>query len=144
MDDEIKILLVDDEQLVRRSMEKTLSRAGFNVETASSTLAGLALFESALETEPFDLAIVDLHMPNLEAVDDPDAGLALLSKLLSIQPGLPVIVLTAFDEVGRARNAVMRGAKAYFVKGREAGLLELVNTILEELGENGHGAEHEA
>lgn len=135
MDDDIRILLVDDEPLVRRSMEKTLVRAGFDVETASDTLAGLALFEAALETAPFDLAIVDLHMPNLEGADDPDAGLALLSKLLEIQPALPVVVLTAFDEVGRAKDAVARGAKAYFVKGREAGLLELVNHILDELGE---------
>lgn len=135
MDDDIRILLVDDEPLVRRSMEKTLVRAGFDVETASDTLAGLTLFEAALETAPFDLAIVDLHMPNLEGVDDPDAGLTLLSKLLEIQPTLPVVVLTAFDEVGRAKDAVARGAKAYFVKGREAGLLELVNHILDELGE---------
>lgn len=136
MEDEIKILLVDDEPLVRRSMEKTLVRAGFNVETAASALSGLALFEAALETEPFDLAIVDLHMPNLADADDPDAGLALLSKLLEIRPGLPVVVLTAFDEVGRAKDAVARGAKAYFVKGREARLPELVNTILEEWGED--------
>ncbi len=134
MDEEIRILLVDDEQLVRRSMEKTLTRAGFDVEAAASTLAGLALFQSKLETEPFDIAIVDLHMPNLKGRDDPDAGLALLSRLLELQPDLPVIVLTAFDEVGRVKDAVARGAKAYFVKGREAGLLELVNTILEEEG----------
>jgi len=41
-----------------------------------------------------------------------------------------VIVLTAFDEVGRAKEAVARGARAYFVKGREAELVEVVNRIL--------------
>jgi AmiR/NasT family two-component response regulator len=43
---------------------------------------------------------------------------------------LPVIILTAFDEVTRAKEAVARGARAYFVKGREAGLVELVNDII--------------
>ncbi len=130
MTDDIRILLVDDERLVRRSMEKTLLRAGFDVETAADTIAGLALFEQARAEEPFDLAILDLHMPNLEGVDDSNAGLQLLSRLLEIQADLPVVVLTAFDEVSRAKDAVSRGARAYFVKGREAGLVELVNEIL--------------
>jgi len=111
-------------------MEKTLLRAGFDVETAADTIAGLALFEQARAEEPFDLAILDLHMPNLEGVDDSNAGLQLLSRLLEIQADLPVVVLTAFDEVSRAKDAVSRGARAYFVKGREAGLVELVNEIL--------------
>ncbi|HOV48973.1 MAG TPA: response regulator [Anaerolineae bacterium] len=132
MEDEIRILLVDDEPLVRRSMEKTLIRAGMDVETAAGARDGLARFTAALEEAPFTLAIVDLHMPDLKGVDNPDAGLELLSELLARQPALPVIVLTAFDEVERAKEAITRGARAYFVKGREAGLLELVHTILEE------------
>ncbi len=133
MESEVRILLVDDEPLVRRSMEKTLVRAGLDVDVAEDAKSGLALFKTAYEAgDPFGLAILDLHMPNLEGDDDPDAGLKLLSALSAIQPGIPVIVLTAFDEVTRAKEAVTRGASAYFVKGREAGLLELVNTILSE------------
>ncbi len=133
MESEVRILLVDDEPLVRRSMEKTLVRAGLDVDVAEDATSGLALFKTAHEEgDPFGLAILDLHMPNLEGNDDPNAGLKLLSELLVIQPGIPVIVLTAFDEVTRAKEAVTRGARAYFVKGREAGLLELVNTILSE------------
>lgn len=122
-----RILLVDDERLVRRSMEKTLLRAGFDVETAGDAREGLALFEEAVaDGEPFDIAILDLHMPNLEGLDDPNAGLDLLSKILGLEADLPVIVLTAFDDVTRARDAVAHGARAYFVKGREAGLIEMV------------------
>jgi DNA-binding NarL/FixJ family response regulator len=43
----------------------------------------------------------------------------LLSELVKLQSDLPVVVLTAFDEVERAKDAVARGARAYFVKGRE-------------------------
>ncbi len=129
--EDIKILLVDDERLVRRSLEKTLMRAGLDVETAGDVQEGLELFQEALdEGEPFDVAILDLNMPNFEGHDDPDAGLELLSRLLALTPDLPVIVLTAFDEVSRAKKAVAGGARAYFVKGREAGLIELVHEIL--------------
>jgi DNA-binding response OmpR family regulator len=131
MMDEIRILLVDDEELVRRSLEKTLLRAGFDVETAESASAGLALFKEALSgDDPFDIAILDLNMPGFDGGDDPNAGLELLSELLTVNAGLPVIILTAFDEVARAKEAVARGARAYFVKGREAGLVELVNGII--------------
>lgn len=132
MDDDIKILLVDDERLVLRSMEKTLLRAGFDVTTASDTLSGLEQFQSAAKSEPFDLAVLDLNMPNLEGQEDPQAGLQLLSKLLEIQPDLPVIVLSAFDQVNLAKDAVERGARAYFVKGREAGLIEIIDNIIEQ------------
>ncbi len=128
---EIRILLVDDERLVRRSMEKTMLRAGYDVEAAEDVRTGLERFIEAREAgEPFDVAILDLHMPNFDGVDDPNAGLDLLSRLLELEPALPVIVLTAFDEVRRAKEAVTRGARAYFVKGREAGLIELIEEIL--------------
>ena len=132
MDDEVKILLVDDERMVRRSMEKTLTRAGFYVVTAEDTSSALELFKEDLEEEPFDLALLDLNMPNFDGIEDANAGLDLLSELVKLQPELPVVVLTAFDEVERAKSAVARGARAYFVKGREAGLLELVNTIIDD------------
>jgi len=132
MTGEIKILLVDDEELVLCSMEKTLLRAGFDVETAGNAIAGLALFESTLDGgEPFDLAILDLNMPGLDGRNDADAGLELLSVMVKADADLPVIILTAFDEVARAKEAVARGARAYFVKGREAGLVDLVNDIIE-------------
>ena len=132
MEDEIRILLVDDERLVRRSMEKTLFRAGFEVEVAPDARTGLELFKEAREREKdFNLAILDLHMPNLAGVTAKDAGLELLSYLLKLQEDLPVIVLTAFDEMGRAKESLVRGARAYFVKGRESQLIELINEILE-------------
>ncbi len=130
MDEEVKILLVDDERMVRRSMEKTLTRAGFYVVTAEDVSSGLELFKEEMAEEPFALALLDLNMPNFEGVPAANAGLELLSELVKLQSDLPVVVLTAFDEVERAKDAVARGARAYFVKGREAGLLELVNEIL--------------
>jgi CheY-like chemotaxis protein len=135
MEDEVRILLVDDEELVLRSMEKTLLRAGFDVETAGDVGAGLARFKEAQSAgESFDVAILDLNMPGWGGEEDADAGLDLLSRLIAAKPDLPVIILSAFDEVGRAKEAVARGARAYCVKGREAGLVDLVNGIIGEQG----------
>jgi hypothetical protein len=40
-------------------------------------------------------------------------------------------MLMAYDEVGKAKEAVTRGARGYFVKGREQGLVEMINQVLE-------------
>lgn len=127
----IKVLLVDDERPVLRSMEKTFLRAGFDVETAGDITNGLKVFKAAVEGHtPFDIAVLDLNMPDFDGVESPDAGFNLLQKLLELQPGLPVIVLTAFDAVSKAKVAINAGARDYFVKGREEGLVELVRKTL--------------
>jgi DNA-binding NtrC family response regulator len=126
-----KLLLVDDEPLVRRSMEKTLFRAGFDVETAANCTEGLEVFKQAFGSdEPINLAVLDLNMPGFEGTEQSGAGLELLSSLLKVDPDLPVVVLTAYDEINKAKDALNRGAKSYFVKGREQGLVELINDIL--------------
>jgi CheY-like chemotaxis protein len=131
MQPKANILLVDDEPLVRRSLQKTLTRAGFEVETASSCPEGLAAFEAAQDSEtPFNLAVLDLNMPGFEGAAAPGAGLELLDRLVESNPDLPVVMLTAYDEVNKAKDAVGRGARAYFVKGREQGLVDLINDIL--------------
>lgn len=122
------VLLVDDEKLVLRSLEKTLLRAGFEVLTAADCSAGLETFEA--NASSIDLAIFDLNMPGFDHLLKADAGLDLLQRVLAKKPGLPVIVLTAYDEVGKAKDAVQMGARAYFVKGREQGLVELIRQIL--------------
>lgn len=122
-----RILLTDDEPLVLRSMNKTLQRAGFEVQTAPNCPEGLKVFVAAQEAgTPFDMAILDINMPGFQPGDTSGSGLQLLSRLLEKAPGLPVIMLTAYDDVTRAKEAVSRGARGYFVKGREQGLVEMV------------------
>jgi YesN/AraC family two-component response regulator len=122
------ILLVDDERLVLRSLEKTLLRAGFDVLTGSDCTSGFDTFTQ--NADKIDLAIFDLNMPGFDNVPMDAAGLELLKKVLEQKPGLLCIVLTAYDELGKAREAVSLGAKAYFVKGREQGLVELIQKII--------------
>ncbi|MCC6261183.1 MAG: response regulator [Anaerolineales bacterium] len=122
------ILLVDDEKLVQRSLEKTMLRAGFDVLTAMDCQSGSAIFAQNLKT--VDIAVLDLNMPSFDGAPKNGAGLDLLDDLKKQRADLPVIILTAYDEVSKAKDAVARGASAFFVKGREQGLVELVQKIL--------------
>jgi DNA-binding NtrC family response regulator len=122
------VLLVDDEKLVLRSLEKTLLRAGFNVITASDCTSGSEAF--AQNTDQIAIAVLDLNMPGFDNTPKNDAGLDLLADLKKQKSSLPVIILTAYDEVTKAKDAVSGGASAFFVKGREQGLVELIQRIL--------------
>jgi two-component system, NtrC family, nitrogen regulation response regulator GlnG len=122
------VLLVDDEKLIQRSLEKTLLRAGFDVLTASDCAAGRDVFSQ--NADAVDIAVLDLNMPGFDGMPKNDAGFDLLEELKKKKADLPVIILTAYDEVNKAKDAVSKGANAFFVKGREQGLVELVQKIL--------------
>ncbi len=122
------VLLVDDERLIQRSLEKTLLRAGFDVLTASDCKSGSETFAQNIGT--VDIAVLDLNMPGFEGVPKTGAGLDLLDDLKKQKSDVPVVILTAYDEVNKAKDAVSRGASAFFVKGREQGLVELIQKIL--------------
>jgi DNA-binding NtrC family response regulator len=122
------VLLVDDERLILRSLEKTLLRAGFDVLTASDCKNGSEIF--AQNPNTVNIAVLDLNMPSFDGTPKTGAGLDLLADLKKQKPALPVIILTAYDEVTKAKDAVAGGASAFFVKGREQGLVELIEKIL--------------
>ena len=122
------VLLVDDEKLILRSLEKTLLRAGFDVLTAADCKSGSETFSQ--NKDGVDIAVLDLNMPGFDGIPKTGAGLDLLDDLKKQKANLPVVILTAYDEVSRAKDAVSRGASAFFVKGREQGLVELIQKIL--------------
>ena len=122
------VLLVDDEKLILRSLEKTLLRAGFDVLTAADCKKGSETF--AQNKDEVNIAVLDLNMPGFDGIPKTGAGLDLLDDLKKQKADLPVVILTAYDEVSRAKDAVSRGASAFFVKGREQGLVELIQKIL--------------
>ena len=122
------VLLVDDEKLILRSLEKTLLRAGFDVLTASDCTSGSATFSQ--NADQINIAVLDLNMPSFDGTPKTGAGLDLLADLKKQKSSVPVVILTAYDEVTRAKDAVSGGASAFFVKGREQGLVELIQKIL--------------
>jgi len=100
-----KILIVDDEQPIRMACAKILSGDGALVETAEDGLAGLA----KAKTESFDLALVDLKMPQMD-------GMELLMHLATLDPDLIKIVITGYATLDTAIEAVQKGAYDYIPK----------------------------
>lgn len=132
MEEEYRILLVDDEENLRRSMEKTLFReGGYDVDSAGGNIEGLELFQEAMEDdEPFNLVIVDLNMPDFDGKERKYAGLELLAKIKEISADTPIIVNSAWDEVEIAKKCIDAGADDYFVKGRNDQMLEKIQVAL--------------
>ena len=99
------LLIVDDDQVARELLAETLGREGYRVRVAGGGEEALRLAGA----EPFDMALVDLRMPDLD-------GLAVLKQLAMIQPDLPVVILTAFATIETAIAAVNAGAFDYLSK----------------------------
>jgi DNA-binding response OmpR family regulator len=99
------ILLVEDEIKLARFIELELESEGYRVSVAHDGMSGLSL---ARESEP-DLAILDWMMPGL-------TGVELCRRLRSTGIKIPVILLTAKDEVGDRVTGLDAGADDYLVK----------------------------
>jgi DNA-binding response OmpR family regulator len=99
------ILLVEDEIKLARFIELELESEGYRVSVAHDGMSGLSL---ARESEP-DLAILDWMMPGL-------TGVELCRRLRSTGSKVPVILLTAKDEVGDRVTGLDAGADDYLVK----------------------------
>ncbi len=123
-----KILIVDDEAAVARSMQKTLMRAGFEVETAPGCDEGWQTLQA--NPKNFDLVLLDLNMPGFGGTPADDAGLDMLERIHETWPEMAVMILSAYDDPTRASEAAKRGARGFNVKGREQYVLEQIQTIL--------------
>ena len=116
-----RILLVDDEEHIRRVLSFMLERQGFQVVSAGGGLEGLEKFSSDL----FDLCILDLRMPDLD-------GITLLERIRQKEPDQTVVMITAYASVETALGAMKLGAFDYIGKPfKEEEILLVVEKALE-------------
>jgi two-component system, NtrC family, response regulator AtoC len=99
------ILVADDDAVARDLLAEVLTKEGHRVRTASGGVECLDIAAS----EPIDLAILDLRMPDLD-------GLAVMRRLTASQPGAVVLILTAFATMDTAIGAIRAGAYDYISK----------------------------
>jgi len=99
------ILVIDDEEIMREILGTLLTREGYDVRLAASGAEGVSLARSA----PFDAAIVDVMMPEMD-------GLTALDELKKVDDELAVIMITAFASVETAIAAMKGGAFDYVTK----------------------------
>ncbi|CAD7838997.1 MAG: hypothetical protein [Olavius algarvensis Delta 4 endosymbiont] len=87
----VRILLMDDDEVLRKLTSKKLSRMGFDIETAREGNAAVNMYRDALETgRPYDIVILDLVIQ--EGVD----GKETIARLLQIDPRVRAIVSSGF------------------------------------------------
>ncbi len=101
----VRILVVDDEEIVRESLAAWLRRDGWDTAVAASGTQALAQIEAG----PWAVALVDLKMPGLD-------GLAVLEKARALRPETALVLMTAFATVDTAVRAMKLGAADYLVK----------------------------
>lgn len=100
-----KILIVDDEAVMRNTMSDWLGEKGYSVVSVCS---GMEAIEK-VKTESFNVAFVDMKMPGLD-------GIEVLRAVKRINPDTSVIIMTAYATIETAIRAMQEGAYNYLVK----------------------------
>ena len=101
----MRILIVEDDELVADALRRGLAEAGFAVDRVASAEQA----EAAIATEEFDLAVVDIGLPKVD-------GLTLVRRLRRAGNSLPVLILTARDGLADRVDALDLGADDYLTK----------------------------
>jgi DNA-binding NtrC family response regulator len=123
MQETVKILVVDDEEPLRRLLRKELARKGFSVETAPDGESALSLLKEAT----FDVILLDIVMPGIDGIS--------LMKKMKTDPSSPVIiVLTGKATVETAVEAMKNGAYDYLSKPYKLDELAIVINRAYEFG----------
>jgi DNA-binding NtrC family response regulator len=106
------ILVVDDDTELRKVLSSILSEEGYSVETVENGEQAIRVSEK----KRFDLALIDIKLPDME-------GTELLQRLKAKQPHIVMIIVTGFPTIENAMGAVNKGADGYILKPLEIGKL---------------------
>ena len=100
-----RVLIIEDDEEMRSLLKDFFTEEGFETDSVSN---GSEAFRKLVK-EPFDLVITDIRMPGL-------TGLDILPGMKRLQPGAPIIAITAFGSEEVYRKAMERGATVYLEK----------------------------
>ena len=103
--DETKVLVVDDEAVIREGVKRILENSGFCVETCATGRMALEM----IQEQEFQMVITDLKMPGM-------GGMEVLKTIKILQPEVPVIIITGYSTVDTAVEAMKNGAIDYVAK----------------------------
>jgi two-component system response regulator NreC len=104
----IRIVLADDHTVVRNGIRSIIDRLGKDMEVTGEAGDGLELLEIAKRL-PADVYVVDISMPGL-------SGLEASARLLKMQPGSKILILTMYSEQALVNRAFQEGVHGYVLK----------------------------
>ena len=118
----IKVLVVDDDEVISQNLKRLLEKSGYLADTAYTGEEALR----KIGENHFDLALIDLLLPDMD-------GLKLLLEVKRISPITAIIIITAFGTIPNAVEAIRRGAADYITKPfRMDELLSTIKKVIEE------------
>ena len=123
----IHVLVVDDEELYRRAIERILRRVGYGVLMARDSVEALQL----ISEKSIDLVLCDIRMPGIN-------GLELVRQIHEVEPDLPCIVMTGYNTPENSIEALQAGAFWYLEKPFEQDRLDVVRRLVAQAIEHGH------
>ena len=106
--DRLLIAIVDDDASVCRAMKRLIRSLGMNAEAFTSGKEFLGFLEATPSFQP-DCVILDVQMPGM-------SGFEVQEQLIQSSPSLPVVFITAHDDVGVRERALAMGALAFLRK----------------------------
>lgn len=117
-----KVLVVDDQNGVRRLLEELFKKEGYEVTAAAD---GVESLEKVKTSSP-DLILMDMKMPNMN-------GLEASQEIRKINSNIPIIMMTAYGETDVAQKALELGVRKYITKPFD--ILALRDMVREVLGQ---------
>ena len=102
---QLRLAIVDDEEIVCRRLSQVLAREDFEVE---AFIMGRSFLERMVQ-QPFDLVFLDMRLPDLD-------GLDILSRIKGLRPMTEVVIITGYKSVETAVEAIRKGAFHYIAK----------------------------
>ncbi len=120
----MKLLIVDDSLVIRRSIERMIKPDFFkSIHSAQNGAIALKLFKSS----PFDIVTMDITMPEMD-------GLTCIESMIRLRPSIRILVITALADKGTAVEAVKRGAQGFLLKPfTNDAMSEALNDLLEDV-----------
>jgi DNA-binding NtrC family response regulator len=105
MEKQARIIIIDDDENIRKVLQTILEDEGYYIETAETAKKGIEKCESSF----YNLALIDVRLPDME-------GIELLTKLPSTKPKMRKIIVTGYPTLQNAVSAVNNGADGYVLK----------------------------
>ncbi|MFH1320187.1 MAG: sigma-54 dependent transcriptional regulator [Bacteroidota bacterium] len=118
-----KILVIDDEQSIRKSLREILEYEKFEVDEAADGMEGIAL----VENEKYDVILCDIKMPKMD-------GIEVLEKIFEITSDAPVVMISGHGTIDTAVEAIKKGAYDFISKPLD--LNRLLITIRNAMGQS--------